>query len=336
MSEQKKVLAKLLAAKQGRVPISFWHHFSAASGIDLDGFKHPEIISGNIASTKKYVEDIKPDFVKLMSDGLFNHEFNQDNRDTATNIYTGLKPIDDANLWLKKTHDLVAAQKKVIGDRLGFYNIFSPTTLLKWALTEDENGKHDKSKANGALADIIISDPENVKIALDAITEDVKKQIYAAISGGADGIYYSTQEIQDDRIDRDLFEKFVAENDKNIFEYANQFSNANILHICGGGGARNDLELFKDYDAPVVNWSTDLEKTPLEEGKKIFAGKVVLGGLGNTVSDVLYRGSEEDIEKEVDRVIKGAGTDNVIIGANCTVPRDIALENLRWGIEAAK
>ena len=73
---QKQVLNKLLANKQGVVPISFWHHFSAASGIDLDGYQHPEIMTDNVAKTKKFVEQVHPDFVKLMSDGLFNYAFN--------------------------------------------------------------------------------------------------------------------------------------------------------------------------------------------------------------------------------------------------------------------
>lgn len=334
MSNQKKVLTQLLDKKQGRVPVSFWHHFSATSGIDLDGFKHPEIISNNVVATRTYVDAIQPDFVKLMSDGLFNYKFNQPH--TSANIYEGIESIDENHPWLTKTSDLVSAQKKVIGSRLGFYNIFSPTTLLKWALTVDENGKHDKTKADEKLVDIILNDTDNVKHALDVITGDVKKQVAAAIDAGADGIYYSTQAIQDDRIDQVLFEEFVAENDKSILAFANELSDTNFLHICGNRGARNNLAWFKEYPAAVVNWATDVENTSLEEGKRIFVGKVVLGGLGNTTDDVLYTGTQAEIQQAVDHIISLAGTDNVIIGANCTVPRDIGLKQLRWAISSAK
>lgn len=332
---QKKVFEKLLNHKQGVVPVSFWHHFSAQSGIDLDGYKHPDIMVNNVAKTKEFVEQIKPDFVKLMSDGLFNYDFNQP-VDHPKTIYEGIQPIPDDHVWLTETAKLVHNQKQVIGDRLGFYNIFSPTTVLKWALSKKPDGKHDKTTADRLLADAIVNDRESVKKALAVITQDVTKQAETAIKAGADGIYYSTQAIQDPRIDHDLFKEFVEENDRKIIRDVNKLSDTNILHICGNGGAHSDLHWFKDYENSVINWATDVEKTPLEEGKKIFQGKAVLGGLGNTVNDVLYKGDKERITKAVQEIIKNAGTDKVIIGANCTVPRDIDVNHLAWAVQAAQ
>lgn len=330
---KKEVLNQLLEHKQGRVPASFWHHFSAASGIDLDGYKHPEIIEDNIVKTKAYVDEINPDFVKLMSDGLFNYDFNQP-IDNPTTIYEGIEPIEDDHPWITKTADLVNRQKQQIGDRLGFYNIFSPTTLLKWALTKKPDGTHDKATADGLLIKAIENDGEAVKKALDVITQDVIKQATAAINNGADGIYYSTQAIQG--ADHQIFKEFVEENDRKIFRAVNELSDTNILHICGNRGSRNPLDWFKDYEASVINWATDVETTDLKTGKEIFANKVVLGGFGNTVNDILYRGTKEEIENETKRLIDEAGEDRVIIGANCTVPRDIEIDHLKWAIEGTR
>lgn len=334
VSTKKQVLNQLLTDKKGRVPVSFWHHFSAASGIDLNGYEHPEIIENNITSTAAYVDEVNPDFVKLMSDGLFNYTFNQD--PGATNQYSNLRPIADDNPWLTKTADLVSRQKRVIGSRLGFYNVFSPVTLLKWALSEDENGKHNKKLANQLITDAIVNDFEQVKQALDVITQDVIKQVQSAINAGADGIYYSTQAIQDDRFNHELFQELIERNDQKVLKAANELSDANILHICGNGGSRNPLEWYRNYDAAVINWATDVESTSLAEGQKIFDGKVVLGGLGNTVNDVLYTGDANAIKQTVDKIIKAAGTHNVILGANCTVPRDIKLSNLQTAVKAVQ
>ncbi|MCD5423934.1 uroporphyrinogen decarboxylase family protein [Limosilactobacillus fermentum] len=331
---KKQVLNQLLEQKKGRVPVSFWHHFSAASGIDLDGYQHPEILIDNVKKTRAFVEDFDPDFVKLMSDGLFNYDFNQPTA-KPTSIYDGIEPISDQHEWIVKTRELVSAQKEQIGDKLGFYNVFSPTTLLKWALTKEPDGTHDKATADGLLADAIVNDRQRVKDALDVITQDVIKQATTAIEAGADGIYYSTQAIQDERIDQELFQEFVATNDQRVFDAVNELSDTNILHICGNRGSRNPLEWYQDYHAAVVNWATDVENTSLEQGKQIFKGKVVLGGLGNTANDVLYKGTKEEITQAVRNLIEGTANENVLIGANCTVPRDININHLDWAVQAA-
>ncbi|WP_273714880.1 hypothetical protein [Leuconostoc mesenteroides] len=98
------------------VPASFWYHFSAASGVELDAFKNPEIIEGNILGTKKLVETTSPDFVKLMSDGLFHYEFNYQDADDKRVVYANLSPIADNHPWLIKAADLVRRQKQVIGE----------------------------------------------------------------------------------------------------------------------------------------------------------------------------------------------------------------------------
>lgn len=69
------------------------------------------------------------------------------------------------------------------------------------------------------------------------ITQDVIKQATVAITAGADGIYYSTQAIQDDRLDHHDFKELVEKYDRQIIRAANQLSDTNILHICGNGGA---------------------------------------------------------------------------------------------------
>lgn len=54
-----------------RVPVAFWHHFVSFhnhySGAD------PEIYNTVVAEQKKYIDQVKPDFLKIMSDGFFGH-----------------------------------------------------------------------------------------------------------------------------------------------------------------------------------------------------------------------------------------------------------------------
>ena len=72
----------------------------------------------------------------------------------------------------------------------------------------------------------------------------------------------------------------------------------------------------------------------LEDGKKLFSGRAVLGGFGNSTEDVLYKGTKEEIKAETKRLLDKAGTIGVILGADCTVPRDTPREHFQWVREA--
>lgn len=56
---------------------------------------------------------------------------------------------------------------------------------------------------------------------------------------------------------------------------------------------------------------------------------MLLGGFGNTTKDILYQGTTDDIVAETQEIINAFGDDTrFLIGADCTVPRDIDLKHL--------
>ena len=68
MSEKRELVLKAFRGESvDRVPVGFWHHFTTEDEW-LHGFENPEIIDKNKAGHKKFIEEVKPDFVKLMSD----------------------------------------------------------------------------------------------------------------------------------------------------------------------------------------------------------------------------------------------------------------------------
>ena len=111
---------------------------------------------------------------------------------------------------------------------------------------------------------------------------------------------------------------------------ANAASQYNILHICGYRGHKNDVKIWQDAEAAVINWAVTFEPLSLEEGKKIFAGRAVIGGFNNNPGELLDAGSKEDIEAETERLLKNAGKTGVILGADCTVPSTIDIARLNW------
>ena len=136
-------------------------------------------------------------------------------------------------------------------------------------------------------------------------------------------------------VDRKVYDEVFAPGEKQILAAANSVSDYNILHICGYAGHHNDLSWYTDYDVKTINWAAVVENVSLEEGKDLFAGRSVLGGFGNLDSAVLYRGSKQEIQAETRRLLKKAGRTGILLGADCTVPRDIDWQHLEWVREAA-
>ena len=73
----------------------------------------------------------------------------------------------------------------------------------------------------------------------------------------------------------------------------------------------------------------------MSKGKTLFGGRAVIGGFGQTEQDLLYKGTEAEIKEETRRLLQDAGTTGVILGADCTIPRDTDPKHLQWVREAA-
>ncbi|GMO38871.1 MAG: uroporphyrinogen decarboxylase family protein [Termitinemataceae bacterium] len=221
-----------------------------------------------------------------------------------------------------------------------YYNIFSPATTFKFVRIK-KMGQCEK-----LLADFILEDQAAVKYAFNVLANDlsflVKKIASIKIPAAekavgelqshecdCDGIYFSTQNICDPRITSAMFDDVVASSDKIVLNAVKDRSN--ILHICGYEGHKNNLGDFVDYPAAAINWASCFEGISLKKGRDIFKGKTVLGGFDNTVKGVLYKGNRNEIEAETARLLEDFGsTKNLILGADCTLPRDISIEHIKW------
>ena len=174
-----------------------------------------------------------------------------------------------------------------------------------------------------------------LKKGLDIISGDLAKLARRVIEeAGVTGIYLSLQNLQG--VSRETYDAILAPGEKAILEAANAVSDYQILHICGYAGHRNDLSWYTDYPAKAINWAAVVEGVPLEEGKRLFGGKAVIGGFGNLDNEILYTGTKEEIQAETKRLLAAAGRTGVILGADCTVPRDTDWKHFEWVREAAK
>lgn len=331
--KREEVLAALHNKTPEHVPISFWRHF--ADNEFTDAAQQPAVIQTNLNGHRDYYNQVQVDFAKTMLDGYFPYPFRGVENPGDLAQLGNLQPLTPDDPWIAGQVALAKQQRDIAGDRPVFITVFSPLILFKWALFE--HYVDPLTTGDHRFADLYQQDPEEVVAVLQQMARDLKTLVTELMANTKiDGIYYSTQSIQDDRVDdHGFFERVMEPIDMQVQGYINAVSPLNILHICGFDGATNELDWFKDYSLQVINWATGVDHYTLAEGKKLFNDRPVLGGLDNSTAGVLYRGTKEQIQREVQRLIGEIGKTGVLLGADCTVPRDISYQRLNWAIEAA-
>lgn len=315
-----------------QVPASFWRHF--ADNEFTNAATTPSVLTTNLTGHRDYYQEVDVDFAKTMLDGYFPYPFHGVADPKNITDLHNLRPIEDNDPWLTGQVALAKKQKQLAGDRPTFVTMFSPLFLLKWALI-----KHYQEPlllADKRFADMYEQDPQLILHVLKVIGDDQKKVAEALMATNIDGIYYSTQEIQDERTSNPkFFEEVMEPIDIDVQNAINAVSPLNILHICGFDGADNHLDWFVNYPLQVINWATETDGYSLAAGKKLFGDRPVMGGLDNSTKGILYSGTKQQIQDKVHELLSEAGNRGVLLGADCTVPRDIDYDHLRWAIEAA-
>lgn len=334
MSKRELVLKAFRNEKPERTPVGFWFHY--AKDELVDGFENPEIFEVNIAGHRKFYTDFQPDLVKIMTDGYFIYPNKLFMEAKTLDDLRKVQPIGENHEWIERQVAFAKTIRGIFGDEiLSFYNIFAPATLFKF-------GKHGEKNAANLFTDFAKEDPVALARALGVVAGDLAILTRRVIGEAqVSGIYYSVQDVADRRFSEALRRSVNVLADRVVLDVANQAGAAsetgalNILHICGYEGQRNDLSHYVDYPVQIINWATTVEKVSLGQGKRLFGGRPVIGGFDSTVNGVLYKGSKAEIQAETIYLLQEAGTTGVVLGADCTIPRDIPFDHLRWVRDAA-
>lgn len=331
--DRKEVMAALHNETPTHIPVSFWRHF--ADNEFTDAAEQPAVIQTNLNGHQDYYQQVHVDFAKTMLDGYFPYPFRGVKNPLDPAQLSNLQPLTADDPWITGQVNLARQQQALVGNRPVFITMFSPVILFKWALFE--HYVEPLTTGDHRFADLYVQHPETVTAVLHQMAKDLRTLATTLMANTKiDGIYYSTQSIQDSRVnDHRFFEQVMEPIDMEVQSAINEVSPLNILHICGFDGATNQLEWFKDYSLQVINWATGVDHYSLGAGKKLFNDRPVLGGFDNSTKGVLYTGTKQQIQNEVRRLIDEVGTQGVLIGADCTVPRDISYQRLNWAIEAA-
>ncbi len=328
--EKRKLIRDFLDNKTTeRIPTSFWYHF--VSFHDHYNWEKPEVYKEILDGQKKYIDEVKPDLIKIMSDGFFGHPSVTKKVIKTVDDLASIKSVGENHPWIIEQVKYVKEICEYAGkDVYKFYNIFSPLQYIRLRFEEYDE---DFEK----FVRLFKESPETMVNAAKEISKDIKILVNKIFEeADVDGIYYSVQAIQDKSFDHEKHKELVEPLDLSVLEEINRLNDNVILHICGYANYTNNLEWYKDYPVKAFNWATHTEGINLAEGKKIFGGKPVLGGFDNNIDSILYKGSTDDLKKEIYEILDEAGTQGVALGADCTIDSSIPVERLNLIKDIAK
>ncbi len=189
--------------------------------------------------------------------------------------------------------------------------VYSPLLILHQAAGE-------------GVDEVIKKYPQAAEPAFEKLAKSIENYIRAARKRGADGFYVSSHggNVEFFGQDSEVWTKYLRKWDKYISEVADSVAPLNILHICGG--KYKNLDAWADYPGTIINLP-EFEVEKLRHAQEVFK-RPILGGLDH--HGVLINGTLEDVYTQIDSVL-AKGPQNLILGANCTVPDSTSSERIR-------
>jgi uroporphyrinogen decarboxylase len=288
-------------------PAAFFLHFA------------PEFKNG-LPAAKRHMEFFRQtdmDFVKIQFEQTYTRqEFLQKPADWSK---LALRKLDFYEPLLVTVRELVKTSKK---DSLILMTLYSPFMCAGHCATSPLLLQH------------LQENPDAVKKGLEILTESQMLFVRACIQAGVDGFYMSTQGSEAKRFaSPDTFTKYVKPYDLVSMKEIQSKCVFNILHVCDYVAPYANYDAVYDYPGHVINCNLKLtnKEFPAAEVAKLFK-RPFMGGMDR--HGIIGKGSTQELESEIRRVIKGAPR-QFILAADCTVAGDTDWNRLRQAIRVA-
>lgn len=178
--------------------------------------------------------------------------------------------------------------------------------------------------------------PKKITEAMKRITDGLCILAQKYIEAGLDGVYVASLGAERRfALTREQFLEWIAPFDQQILNAVKEAGGYAFLHVCNRDV---NLDYYRAYDPKlydVVNWGTFEVPCSLKEGRDIFAGKTVMGGLANR-SGVLASGTEEALINTLHTLVESYGRKGFILGADCTIATQEDLSRIKLAVEAVR
>lgn len=319
MTKRERVLAALAGRRPDHVPCGFSLHFP------------PEEKAGEaaVAAHLKFFQETDTDIYKVMNENLVpdcgpiqgpedwkclqalgpGSPFIQDQIALAKAIRD--RWDGEEGYWLGTLHGITASGIHPYEHRMGYD---AARDLLVTCLRQDE---------------------AKVLDGLKRIAECMCALAWGYKEAGMDGIYYASLGGERDRwFTAEEFARWIVPLDQLILSEIQKAGCAAVLHICKD---HLDMERYRSYNdfCDAVNWGVYEAPYSIEEGRALFPGKPVMGGLANHAAP-LAEGPVEALAAEAKRLAQTYGPENFILGADCTLSTEIDRSRVRVVAQALR
>lgn len=320
MTKNERVLAAAAARPVDRPPVSAWRHFF------LDETTADGLAGAMLAFHRRYGWD----FMKVNPRATYyaeawggRYRYQGDAHSQPALVRAAVRSASDwahvERLSLRvrplaqQLHALALIGKELRGEAPFTQTVFSPLSIAANLTGSPE-----------AFLPHLQERPQEVKIALEAITETLTDYCRACLERGASGIFFATTNWATyDRLTDAQYAEFGRPYDLRVLAAA-QGAPFNVVHVCR---SRNMLAKLADYPAAAFNWDArDPTNPTLAQGKRL-TGHGVIGGLSHHIT--LPNGSPEDVLSEARAARVETGDRGLLLGPGCAVSTRAPAANLR-------
>ncbi len=194
--------------------------------------------------------------------------------------------------------------------------LFSPLTLA-FKLAGDAVQQHVRDQ------------PSDIHFGLATIAETTARFAAAALTAGADGIFFVTQLARSSLLTADEYREFGERYDLIVLEYLTSQTDLVVLHLHG-----EDVffDLVNYYPVTAVSWH-DRETSPSLREALTRTGKALMAGIDR---NLLATGSPEEIAEQVRDAQRQTGGVGLILAPACVILPETQEENLQAVVETAR
>lgn len=315
MNRKERFFNTLDGKTTDRLPFVFWKHFPK------DCLNGPERIK---IQTSLY-EETGMDMIKMMIDGFIDLDANlkvttsSDWRNIklpAANSDFIQKQLDIINRVIDATHDEVPV----------YYHAHMPMGFLRHTFGTDLVFGH-------------LSDPDSREDILYAISEVEKYEreyIDAYMTKtGACAMSFTVTGAEPNGLSDEIHAQVVAPMDQRMIRFASEYSQYNMLHLCGFSPEPNLIERWKDYEAPLITINPFQDHVSVKTARQCFPkARAFMGGFDVSAGGGLEKATREEIFAQVQQLKEDAGDMRLVIGGANTVANSVPNEHITWIREA--
>lgn len=317
MTKRERVLAAICGHKVDYVPSSYSLHFPVEKAKSNRGVRaHLEFYKKTDIDIMKIMNEyLIPDFGAIRAPADWS---------VIPSFTAKTKVISDFGDFVKK-----------IIDRLGADD-FSLATIhgICASTIHPVEGRYGYLAVREMQVSHLREKPQPYLDACQRIADALCIMAEKALDAGADGIYYAALGAERHFYTDDEFSRAVAPFDLQVLKLIKSRGGYVTLHMCKDNLNMRRFVPYAPY-ADIVNWGVVETNFPLAAGKKLFPNAAIMGGLPNRAK-IWTQGSDEDLKREIKKIIKEFGRKKFIMGADCTLATELPYERINTAVKAAR